>query len=332
MLHETQGPSQATLQQTESAQNPDWQSASFAQCPPGIGPQLPVAKSQAWAPVHWAVALQAVTQALVVVSQVYGTHTVATAPTHWPLPSHAPPPITSSPLHTGRAVLAPSQLVPGGETRHMPAPSHSPSSPQVAAPSVGQSDTLRGAAPAASLVQVPTRPGAAQVLQPPVQAVEQQTPSAQKPLWHWQSPVQLAPMSCPGPSDMHAAPEPSVEAPSEVAPSTLPSLLGAGWLLLHAAAATTQSASAIATGRKRKPVGKRVIRKDFIKMRPTGRPAPTVRTVPRVRAAALPFNRSRRLQAASGPARPEAEAGPASRPSQRAGGLARDLLFSLELA
>jgi hypothetical protein len=114
------------------------------------------------------------------------------------------------------------------------------------------------------LVQVPTRPGAAQVLQPPVQAVEQQTPSAQKPLMHWQPPVQGAPFPCGEPFGTHAAPEPSVEARSELAPSTPPSLLGAGWLLLHAAAATTQSASAIATGRKRKLVGKRVIRKDFI--------------------------------------------------------------------
>jgi hypothetical protein len=70
MLHETQAPSQATLQQTESAQNPDWQSVPFAQVTPiPTRPQLPVVKSQAWAPVHWAVGLQAVRHALVVVSQ-----------------------------------------------------------------------------------------------------------------------------------------------------------------------------------------------------------------------------------------------------------------------
>jgi hypothetical protein len=110
MLHATQAPSQATLQQTESAQNPDWQSVSLAQVPPiPTWPQLPVVKSQACAPVHSAVALQAAKQALVAVSQAYGTHSWATAGTHWPLPSHASPLTTESPWQ-----VPPAQLVPGG--------------------------------------------------------------------------------------------------------------------------------------------------------------------------------------------------------------------------
>jgi hypothetical protein len=51
--------------------------------------------------------------------------------------------------------------------------------------------------PAATAVQVPSRPGWLQVSQAPAQAVSQQTPSAHEPLPHWLPASQAAPgLSC----------------------------------------------------------------------------------------------------------------------------------------
>jgi hypothetical protein len=54
--------------------------------------------------------------------------------------------------------------------------------PQVETACFGQSEALRGWSPDDRLVQVPSEPLSAQVMQPPAQALLQQTPSAQKPL------------------------------------------------------------------------------------------------------------------------------------------------------
>jgi hypothetical protein len=64
-----------------------------------------------------------------------------------------------------------------------PAPSHLPLVLQLAAPLSWQ--VLRGSEfPAATIVQVPIEPGSAQLRQPPVQAVSQQTLSTHWPDLH----------------------------------------------------------------------------------------------------------------------------------------------------
>jgi hypothetical protein len=77
-------------------------------------------------------------------------------------------------------------VVPAPHLRQAPAPSQLPSSPQVVGAEAVQS--LRPSLPDTAGVQVPAVPTPLQVIQVCVQAVAQQTPSMQKPLW--QSPVE----------------------------------------------------------------------------------------------------------------------------------------------
>src|SRR3954468_14741820 len=72
-----------------------------------------------------------------------------------------------------------------------PAPLHIPVGPQLVAGVATQ--TLRGSVPAATGAQVPTEPERLQVVQRPVHAVLQQTPSTQKPLAHSPVAEQLPP-------------------------------------------------------------------------------------------------------------------------------------------
>ena len=84
------------------------------------------------------------------------------------------------------AQAATPQLVPGPHLRQAPAPSQLPSRPQLVGAEAVQS--LRVSVPDTAGVQVLTFPTPLQVMQASVQALAQQTPSTQKPLW--QSPVE----------------------------------------------------------------------------------------------------------------------------------------------
>lgn len=87
--------------------------------------------------------------------------------------------------------------VPAAYLRQLPAPSHTPSVPQVAAPSAAH--VARGsAAPAGTGAQRPIADGSAQVRQAPWQASAQQTPSTQKVLAHSAPLAQVWPF-CLGP-------------------------------------------------------------------------------------------------------------------------------------
>jgi|SRR5665213_153049 len=152
-----------------------------------------------------------------------------------------------------------------------PAPSQVPSVPQVATGCTGQSEGLRGMAPDVRLVHVPSEPLAAQVWQPPVQALLQQTPSTQNPLWHCPLQAQAAPAACLAPLEPHASCEPSVPPSTWVAPpapscgetSCDPSVPpsgtgGAAWwpLLLQPASPANTKAAASAPRRMSKLTGR----------------------------------------------------------------------------
>jgi hypothetical protein len=126
--------------------------------------------------------------------QVAGTQIIVAPDLHWPMPLHCPPLTTASPSQ-----LPPLQTVPAGQFRQAPRPSHLPSSKQLDESAASHAPLLLapGLAPVGRLVQVPSEPVPAQVLQASVQAVEQQTPSAQKLLAHSDAQVQLWPASLP---------------------------------------------------------------------------------------------------------------------------------------
>jgi hypothetical protein len=97
--------------------------------------------------------------------------------------------------------LPAAQTVPWAYLRQAPAPSHIPSLPQLVAPSSAHS--LAGSVPAGTGEQVPTLPAMLQASQAPMQALSQQTPSAQIPLEHSPGAVQSAPIDFFG---MHVVP------------------------------------------------------------------------------------------------------------------------------
>jgi hypothetical protein len=88
------------------------------------------------------------------------------------------------------------QVVPTGYLRHAPAPSQTPSRPQLAAPSSGHCS--RGSVATSAATQAPTLPCAAQVMHVPSHAEPQQTPSTQKPLAHSPAAAQGEPSTSPG--------------------------------------------------------------------------------------------------------------------------------------
>ena len=84
-------------------------------------------------------------------------------------------------------------MVPSTWARHCPAPSQVPSSPQVDLSSATQSEGRRGFPPAGVGVHLPSAVGRPHDRQSPLQAVSQQTPSAQNPLSHCVPQVQGSP-------------------------------------------------------------------------------------------------------------------------------------------
>jgi hypothetical protein len=87
--------------------------------------------------------------------------------------------------------LATPHWVPAPHWRQAPAPSQNPSFPQLVAAEAAQS--LRTSVPETAGWHCPTVPTPLQVMQAPVQAFSQQTPSTQKPLWQSPLPPQVVP-------------------------------------------------------------------------------------------------------------------------------------------
>jgi hypothetical protein len=104
-----------------------------------------------------------------------------------PLPSQVPAVLSRSPLHDGAT-----QTVSRAYLEHPPIPSQTPDCPQLDAGLRAQMP-WGSAAPSVVGPQVPLRPSCAQLTQGPVQAVLQQTPSAQKPEAHCDPALQTAP-------------------------------------------------------------------------------------------------------------------------------------------
>jgi hypothetical protein len=96
-LQLTQGPLQAVLQQTPSAQNLDAHWAAAEQmAPSGLSPQLPA--THFTLPAQSASEAQLAKQALLLVSQLYGWQVIDAPEVQLPLPSHTRTPPTAAPL------------------------------------------------------------------------------------------------------------------------------------------------------------------------------------------------------------------------------------------
>ena len=103
------------------------------------------------------------------------------------MPSQVPAVLSRSPLHDGAT-----QTVSAAYLEHPPIPSQTPDCPQLDAGLCAQSP-WGSAAPSVVGPQVPSRPACAQLTQGPVQAMLQQTPSAQNPEAHCDPALQTAP-------------------------------------------------------------------------------------------------------------------------------------------
>src|SRR5213075_398990 len=92
--HDTQAPSQATLQQTPSAHDPDSHSLSFLKTAPrGFTPHMPSLQP---CPSHWLAEVQAAKHSPRAALQAYGAHAIGgpslQAPSsHWDAPTTALP-------------------------------------------------------------------------------------------------------------------------------------------------------------------------------------------------------------------------------------------------
>jgi len=174
-LQVTHAPSQATLQQTPSAQKCDPHSLAAAQLAPfGLRPQLPFTHSTPSA--QSVLVRQVVAHLFVAVSHVNGAQIVEGPARQRPSPSHTLTSLTASPLQVPGL-----HTVPDGNLRQCPCPSQVPSSPQVDACDATQAPDFSGP-PFATNEQIPGALWSLHVLQVSVQAVLQHMPSTQKPL------------------------------------------------------------------------------------------------------------------------------------------------------
>jgi hypothetical protein len=172
----THGPLHAMLQQSPSVQNPDLHSPSLPHTAPlGFSPQLPFTHRTPLAQSLFET--QVLAHLFVAGSQLYGAQTVAGPDRQRPCSSQTLTSLTAAPLQVPGL-----QTVPTGNLRHWPWPSQVPSSPQVATAETGQAPERAGA-PLATNEQTPGALWSLQVLQVSAQALLQQTPSTQKPLW-----------------------------------------------------------------------------------------------------------------------------------------------------
>jgi len=106
--------------------------------------------------------------------------------TQLPVPSQRAASVTVDPLH-----VWPPHAVPGGYSRHAPAPVQDPSVPQLIEPA--SAHWARGSWPAAAGVQAPRVPVSAHDTQVPVQGWLQHTPCSHAPDWHSPSAAQSMP-------------------------------------------------------------------------------------------------------------------------------------------
>jgi len=180
-----QAPWQASAQQTPSTQKPlaHWL-ASAQVWPFDFGPQVPL--TQLWPLTQSASVWQWPTQALS--THWNGSQSCSPGARQAPRPSQVPAVLSRSPLHDGAT-----QTVWAAYLEHPPIPSQTPDCPQLAAALCAQRPW--GSAPPDVVgPQVPIRPACAQLTQGPVQAMLQQTPSAQKPEAHCDPALQRAPV------------------------------------------------------------------------------------------------------------------------------------------
>jgi hypothetical protein len=188
-LHDTHAPWQATLQQRPSAQNPDAQSAFFAQrAPRGLGPQLPATHLMPFA--QSPSVMHAVAHWLVEGSQPKGAQTVSGPGLQRPPESQTKTPPTCEPSQAPGL-----QTVPGAYLRHAPAPLHVPSRPQLETSPFGHTAAARGAEPLGTNEHVPGAAVVLQALHVSAHAVLQQRPSTQKPLTHSSPQPQACPLA-----------------------------------------------------------------------------------------------------------------------------------------
>jgi hypothetical protein len=167
-------PVHIVLQQAPCWQMPELQSSALAHGPPsGRLPQLPLLHE--FGAVQSASVVQ-VMRHLPSEAQTYGSHGWPEVGVQVPPPLHRHASVIVDPVHDGSL-----QMTPAGYFRHAPAPSQTPSVPHEVMP--WSSHSLRGSVPTSAGRHVPRLPWDAQVWQPSVQAVLQQTPSMQKPLW-----------------------------------------------------------------------------------------------------------------------------------------------------
>jgi hypothetical protein len=167
-------PSHASSQQTPSVQWPDAHCSSRMHVRPSNRSPLPHTPSTHSAPVEQS-ASDAHVVRQVASAQAYGAQCTTADTTHVPLPSHVLSGASVAPTHA-----AAPQAVPLSYLAHAPAPLHSPLVPQ----EVGPESTHRAwgsRAPPGDATQNPSRPGRLHCMHPLSHAVEQQTPSTQKP-------------------------------------------------------------------------------------------------------------------------------------------------------
>jgi hypothetical protein len=179
-----QAPWQASAQQTPSTQKPLAHSWAAAQvCPLDFGPQLPL--TQLWPLAQSVSAWQWLMHAPA--THWNGSQSRTPGDRQAPMPSQVPAVFSRLPLHEEAA-----QTVSAAYREHPPIPSHTPDCPQLDAGLFSQT-WWGSAAPRVAGAQVPSRPDCAQLTQAPVQAMLQQTPSAQKPEAHCEPALQIAP-------------------------------------------------------------------------------------------------------------------------------------------
>ncbi len=140
-----QVPSQVVPQQVPCSQKPELHSPAAVHAEPsGFLPQLPF--TQVLGAAQSASVAHVVRQALAVGSQVNGMHDCVAVGTHAPLPSQRDARSMLVPLH-----IAVWQVRPAGYLRQPPAPSQTPSVPQLASPWSGQRS--RGSVPTSAGTQ-----------------------------------------------------------------------------------------------------------------------------------------------------------------------------------
>ena len=118
-------------------------------------------------------------------SQVQGGQDSEVAPEHLPLPSQVRMPVTPAPSQ-----VPPLHGVSLTNWRQPPLPSQVPSSPQVAGVLATHWRATLGLTPDGTRAQSPRELARLHALQVSVQALLQQIPSTQKPVWHSRSQLQ----------------------------------------------------------------------------------------------------------------------------------------------